>query len=459
MRRRVYNSAILKMKLATCAFPIARNVARHARATSCAAFFLIFFSLVSALNSTTANWSEPEQELAHKIVAITGPGAVALTVNNRSSLDKKENDIIGNGLRFALEALGIRFMAADQATATVAITLSENQTSYVWVAEVHQGAGESAVAMVSTPRAEGLSVVRESVPLLLTKTSLLIQPDRILDVTVLEENAPPPYIAVLDAERVTFYRWRGEKWDQEQALAITHVRPWPRDLRGRLVLARDHLLDVYLPGVLCRTASGVPLTLNCRESDDPWPLVPPALAVSGSNMGFSSGLNKAALFLPLNAFFAPTRNFFTGVISPRVGNFTTVPKFYSLAFVPRDKYVLWLFATTDGSIHMIDGVSDLALKLAPDKAGWGSDLATVHTSCGAGWQVLAATHDDANHQDSIRAYEFPDRDPVAVSSAVNFQGEVTALWTGPKGDSAIAVFRDRETGEYEAFRLSLSCGQ
>jgi hypothetical protein len=454
MRRPVYNSAILKMKLATCAFP----VALYARATLCVVFSLIFFSSVSALSSTTANWSEPEQELAHKIVAITGPGAVALTVDNRSSLDKKQNDIIGNGLRFALEALGIRFVAADQATATVAITLSENQTSYVWVAEVHQGAGESAVAMVSTPRAEGLSIVRESVPLLLTKTSLFRQPDRILDVVVLEENATSTHIAVLGAERVTLYRRHGEKWDQEQALAITHVRPWPRDLRGRLVLAKDHLLDVYLPGVLCRTSSGVPLTLNCRESDDPWPLMS-APAVSGSNMDFSSGSNKATLFPPLNAFFAPTRNFFTGVISPRIGKFTTVPKFYSLAFVPRDKYLLWLFATTDGSIHMIDGVSDLMLKLAPDNVGWGSDLAAVHTSCGAGWQVLAATPDDANHQDFIRAYEFPDRDPVAVSAAVELGGEVTALWAQPKGDSAIAVVRDRETGEYEAFRLSVACGQ
>jgi hypothetical protein len=108
---------------------------------------------------------------------------------------------------------------------------------------------------------------------------------------------------------------------------------------------------------------------------------------------------------------------------------------------------------------MIDGVSDLTLKLAPDQVGWGSDLATVHTSCGAGWQVLAATPDDANHQDSIRAYEFPDRDPVAVSAAVELEGEVTVLWTEPKGDSAIAVSHDQETGEYEAIRLSVACSQ
>ena len=60
----------------------------------------------------------------------------------------------------------------------------------------------------------------------------------------------------------------------------------------------------------------------------------------------------------------------------------------------------------------------------------------------------------------MRAYEFPDRDPVAVSAAVDFPGGiVTALWTEAKGDTAIAVVRNRETGSYEAFRLAVACGQ
>ena len=46
-----------------------------------------------------------------------------------------------------------------------------------------------------------------------------------------------------------------------------------------------------------------------------------------------------------------------------------MPKFYSAAFVPREKYLLWLFAATDGHVHMVDGVSDQASRVA-----WGSDL-------------------------------------------------------------------------------------
>src|SRR4029077_6822446 len=105
----------------------------------------------------------------------------------------------------------------------------------------------------------------------------------------------------------------------------------------------------------------------------------------------------------------------------------------------------------DAQMHMVDGVSDLS-----GKPGWGNDLASVKTSCGSGWQVLATTP-GSETGDSIRAYEFPDRDAVAVSTALDLDGEVTSLWTEAKGDTAIAVTRNRETGGYEAFRLAMAC--
>jgi hypothetical protein len=294
----------------------------------------------------------------------------------------------------------------------------------------------------------------ESVPLSLRKSELWTQADPILDVAVLEENPAPTHIAVLDAEKVALYRWQAGRWQQEQALEIVHSRPWPRDLRGRLIPAKDHLLDVYLPGVICRSGAAAPLTLNCRETADPWPLVPAAL--SGGIFPAVPGTRSTAVAIsPLGAFFAPTRNFFTGALTSSIGKFTTVSKFYSAAFVPRDKYLLWLFAATDGHVHMIDGINDQAARF-----DWGSDLTSLKTSCGAGWQVLAATPEEGTG-DSVRAYEFPDRDPVAVSAAMDFPGSgvVTTLWTEVKGDTAIAVVKNQETGNYEAFRLAVVCSQ
>lgn len=446
MRGAVYNSAIPDV--------IFNSVNRTLRPPH---FFaqLFFVMLVLSLVAQATDWSTPEHQLARKIVAVTGPGAVALTVENRSSLGRRDSEIIQNGLRSALENLGLRFVKTEQAASTVTITLSENPAAYVWVAQIHQGEGEASVAMVSVPRPEGPSGAHDSVPLNLRKISLWTQEDPILDVTVLEENSTPTHIAVLDPEKLSLYRFQGGKWQQEQVLSISHNRPWPRDLRGRLIPARDHLLDAYLPGVVCHSTAAMPLTLNCRDSDDPWSLV--SGTMSGGNLSVfpSAGLaSGAAVMVPqLGAFFASTRNFFTGALTPGVGKFTNVPKFYSAALLPREKYILWIFAATDGQVHLVDGVSDQAAKLA-----WGSDIATVRTSCGAGWQVLASSPADQT-ADSVRAYEFPDRDPVGVSAAVDFPGAITALWTEAKGDSAIAVARNRETGSYEAFRMAVACSQ
>ena len=446
MRGTVYNSAIPNTTT-----NLVNRVLRPSSGIR-VAVQVCFVMLGLAATCAAADWNGPEQELARKIVAVTGPGAVALTVENRSSLGKRDSEIIQNGLRDALEGLGIRFVEAEQAAATVTISLSENPTSYVWVAEIRQGMQEKAAAMVSAPRPSGSSAARDSVPLTLHKVPLWEQDDPILDVAVLEENTTPTHIAVLGAEQVSLYRLLGGKWQQEQVLEIVHARPWPRDIRGRLLPAKDHLLDVYMPGVSCASTSAMPLTLNCRQSDDPWPLAG-GTQNNGLSVFPSTGLaNGPSTIVPqMKAFFAPTRNFFTGALTPGVGKFVTVPKFYSAALLPRDKYTLWLFAATDGQVHMVDGVSDQTARL-----GWGSDLASVKTACGAGWQILA-TSSGSEDRDSIRAYEFPNRDPVAVSEPIDFSGAITALWSEAKGDTAIAVVRNRETGGYEAFRVAMSC--
>jgi hypothetical protein len=446
MRAPVYNSAIPDAIL---------NTVNRALRSAFSFRVVLFFSLVLTLTAGAhaTDWATPEQELARKIVAVTGPGAVALTVENRSSLSRRDSEVITNGLHASMEVVGLRFVRPEQAAATVTITLSENLQSYVWVAEIRQGGGEVAIVMTSLQRPEGVIASHDSLPLTLRKLSLFSQSDPILDVLVLEESSIPTHIAVLDRDKVALYRWQGGKWQQDQALPLTHAQPWPQDLRGRLIPARDHLFEAYLPGVACRSSSAPPITLSCQANDDPWPLTPISLSDTTTFAGPATASSMTAAIPQTRAFFAPTRNFFTGAVIPHVGQLSTVPKFYSAAPLPRDKYVLWLFAGVDGQIHLINGMSDQSAKL-----GWGSDIISVRTACGAGWQVLA-TSSGGTGADSVRTYEFPGRDPVAVSAAVDFSGEITALWTEAKGDTAIAVVHNRESGSYEAFRLALSCNQ
>src|SRR5580704_11400576 len=322
-------------------------------------------------------------------------------------------------------------LARKIAAASVQITLSENVQSYVWVAEIHQGNNEASVVMVTTPRLGPPVVENSTVALTIQKTLLSTEENRILDVALL--NSAPQHMILLEPESVVLLKLQEGRWQQEQSLPLSHSHPWPRDLRGRLALRKDHLFDAYLPGAFCRSLTTAPLALNCYDSDDPWPL----------------GTDQSGL----SAFFAPTRNFFTGALSPGIEKQTTGKAFYSAAMLPREKYKLWVFSTVDGQVHFLDGITDqTAAKLV-----WGTDIASVRSACGLGWQVLVTGNGDGAGE-SVTAFEIADREPVTVSQPAAFNGAITALWTDSDGTGAIAVSQHSETGKYEAYRLSIACG-
>jgi hypothetical protein len=108
----------------------------------------------------------------------------------------------------------------------------------------------------------------------------------------------------------------------------------------------------------------------------------------------------------------------------------------------------------DGQLHLLDGMSHQVAA----NVHWGSDLAGVRAGCRPDGQVLATSAGSAT-EDSVQAFEFPDREPVAVSQPLQLGGPVIALWTAGNGDSVIAVFRDSEAGNYEAVQITLTCGQ
>lgn len=418
MAQQVYNSSIPYMLISS------------PRWLRSAGSLLILFLLSAGLQA--ADWSTPEEQLARKIAGTTGPGAVALEITNRSSLTRTDFDEIRRGLTTQLAYLGLRFVNAEQAAGSVKITLSEDLQNYVWVAEIHQGNNETSVAMVSLLRPPALAAVHDGAALTVRRALLWTQDARILDAAVLDGN--PPHLAILSADNLGLYGFRDGRWQIEQVLPIQHSHPWPRDLRGRLILRQDHLFDAHLPGVFCQSATTAPLALHCKDSDDPWPV---------GNDQFR-----------LSAFFASTRNFFTGVLVPGIGKQTTSAAFYSAATLPREKYTLALFAGVDGQIHMLDGITDRAA----GKLGWGSDIVSVHTECGSGWQVLA-TQNGVGPGDTVRAYEVPDREPVLVSQALEFNGSITSMWAESSANTAVAVSRNAETGKYEAYRLTIACSQ
>ncbi len=393
----------------------------------------MFLFLVLCCHGTAwaGDWDAIEQQLATKIVAVTGTVPVAVDVNNRSSLGSTDVEAIRRGLLERLSAVGVKFANSDSGAINVQISLSENVQEYVWVAEIHKAAGKAAtVVLVSRSRANISGAPRETPAMSLRKLLLWSSDSQILDAIVI--NGALSRMAVLYPAQIQFYRLQGDHWVEEQAFPITHSRPWPRDLRGRLVLLKDRMVEAHLPGVVCVGNTTNSLSMSCREGDDPWPI----------------GTDQS----PLNATFAQARNFFTGALSPGISR--QAPSFYSAAPVPNDRAASWLVAAVDGRVHLLDSTNDLTLS----KLNWGSDIATVRSSCGVRWQILS-TASGTGQEDAVRAYEMPGREPVAVGSSLSFPGGITSLWTALDNNGAVAVTHNAETGKYEAYLLTMACNQ
>jgi hypothetical protein len=413
MKAPVYNSRNLTMTL-----PLSRL-----RRALC-------LCILFARLSLAADWRQPISQLAIQITAATGPGVVALEINNRSSISSVDIEEIRREITSALATSGVRVWQPDQAAANIKLTLSENAQDYVWVAEIHSGTTDARVILVSTPRPYVSPTGQNAPPITIRATTLVSQSDPILDVAVVENN--PPRIVVLGRTAITIQDFANQRWSVVQSLPISSPNPLPRDARGRIFLCKDRLFEAYLPGLACHSTNSAPLAMSCAPSEDPWPLQ-------------AQGLS---------AFFSPARNFFTGALVPGIGKQNSAPPFYSAAAIPRANYALWIFAGLDGQVHLLDGINQQILS----RIHWGSNVAAVHPACRPDSLVLADAT-DSEPTESIQAFEFADRDPAAVSPKLAVNGNITALWSTPSGENAIAVYKNSNTGNYEALQLNLDCGR
>lgn len=340
------------------------------------------------------------RELAGKLLAALAPReTVTLSVRNMSSLGPEDTAALGRELENRLRAASI--VLAPDAPVTVAVTLSENAQGPVWIAEIRRGDKRDVIMTVPALQAERAA----KTPAAIQRELLIEQDEPMLDV-----SAAGDAMIVLEPGEVVVYRRRENRWERHSASTLPQ-KVLPRDLRGRLEL-EDDSLRVFLPGLLC-TGNWLPeVTLACSESDAPWPVGAP---------------------------LAKGRNYFEE---------DKLPPYYSAARAPEYS----LLAGVDGRVHLLEG----GLQPAAAFAGWGSDVAAVQTGCGS--RVLASRAGDAGETDSVQGFEIAGREPVAATPALEFSGPVTALW--PAGQSsAVAISRDLKTGQYAAFRLTVTCSR
>lgn len=124
------------------------------------------------VSEQSADWATATGQLANNLFAITGPNAVSVAVENRSSLSTPEasevSDLIGARLRSA----GARLSTPAGAAYRVSITISEDVHGFVLTSLTTTSSGVPSVGIVQAPRlvaaAEAVSQVSLRKHLVLT---------------------------------------------------------------------------------------------------------------------------------------------------------------------------------------------------------------------------------------------------------------------------------------------------
>ncbi len=349
------------------------------------------------------------QDMARNVAAAIGHEPVVFTVRNLSTLGPGETAEIRRVFESELRGAGARL--ADAASAPeLQLTISEDLTHYLLVAELRRGQ-ERQLFLNSWPRSPEPS--QPLAPQVRLERTLLWEQEQ----PILDAARSGDMTIVLDPARIILARGT-----ERQSVAIPAGHPWPRDMRGQLAVSGS-AFNAWLPGTACQGSLQPQLTIECRESQDPWLLAPGAIAV-----------------------FAADRNFFTGRAVIGSWGARDLPPFYSAASAGDT----WIFAGTDGHAR----VYTRSWQAAGQIDDWGSDVAGIQTPCGE--RILATRPGNRTETDAVRPYGLVEAVASPAGPALELTGPITALWS--TGGSAVAVSHDLQTGRYAAFSLLPACG-
>jgi hypothetical protein len=390
-----------------------------------------------------SEWAQPAASLAEQIAGILGPGQARLSIQNLSAIPNDALPAIRKLIERDLKAHGI-VIAEEESANAIRVTLSENVRERLWVAEVVEG-NSTQVAMVEVPaRMEKQAANLGGLTLRLQTMLVSREP-------VLAALETANGMVVLEPEQIVLYTRGASGWDVQSRASIATPRPLTRDPRGRLIPDGTGAgFDAWMPGTECTGTDAVGAaandwTVNCRASDDPWPVTPIGGAAAMENT------TQNMRVTPMRAFYNASRDYFTGVLAPNT--IADLPPFYSFVELPRGAgTIAWLVNGIDGKLQSIENGAPHTVTGTRD---WGSDFAAINSGCGAGWQVVA-TGSGLAAMDSLRAYEVPALDAIPASNPLEVSGAITALWTAPDEKSILAMV-NTATDRYEVDRVTALC--
>ena len=396
--------------------------------------------LVGGVGSTAAQapsqlphaWSEAVYSLAQKSAAADGQArSFSLDLSDVSQAAPVELAQIRRTFEDDLTARGMK-PAAPPVDMQIEISISRTLVGFTLVAEIHRG-DVQLVAIVPVASEES-AAPQPGAQLGLERKILWQQVSPLLDFDQIAADADHAFWYFLEPERLIVYEFDGGQQVLRDAQPIPR-RYAARDLRGWIEASDATHVSAFVGAWRCDAVWNPSLTMECREnSGQQWP------------MG------------PVSWTFTPGRNYFSGAITLSTSLQAKFPPFYSsaspLAATSGQGPSRRVIAGVDGQAQFFEGSAEAVSAFD----GWGSDIASIASACGSGWQVVATGSGDWTQKDQMQLYEIRDRKAVAIGEPIEFPGPTLSVWTTDDGKSARVISRNLESGLYEASIVSVGCG-
>ena len=380
------------------------------------AFLFLFSFLISQRAALADSFEDAARALARKAAAVARGGTVSLELRNQSSLEELAFSRFRAIFQEEIQRHGVKILA-NSGGAQIVLTVAGHLTGYIAVAQIQRADGTT-IEMEPLGRVVDSSPGNPQAAITLHKEFLFAEDSPILDLVFSPDGRQA---FALGLQEVFSYERKGDQWVPAGTERLP-IRAMSREMRGYLELGAN-TPTAYFPGEVCRSSSVDGKGWRCEPSRE----------------------------------LMPARSLTASEISEKKS-----PPWISAVRFEDGGRVGVILTGKDGLARLYEENAEPVATFSE----WGSEIAALQSECGKGWQILVTGKGDWTAADMVQAVEIQKRVAEVVSQAVEFDGPVVALRNPlPKNSTdvasateAIAVSHDLETGRYEAYRLTLVCG-
>jgi hypothetical protein len=352
--------------------------------------------------------------LARRVLHSIQGESVWLNIKNRSALQEAEFGKLVSIFKNELQQRGAKIVPYD-ASAEIVLTVSNCPTGYLGIVEIRRATKKTETLIGSLGHGEGAEQDRSASGLVLRKELLFSQERPLLDAAFYHSF---PLIDTLGQGEFGHYELIDGRWTPTKSNYLPRNRGMSRDLRGKVGHSVGAFAVSYFTEI-CRDDAR--RGWYCENQTVPW----------------------------------PPHGVFRDVLNEK----KTPPWFSAAEFLMNDEEGI-IITGTDGLARLYsDGPQPIFAF-----PGWGSEIASIQSGCGNGWQILVTGRSDWTTADSIQAFEVQGDQAREMTPAIDLPGPIIGLHTSGSSplstsetDGAIAVVHNLLTGRYEVYVLTINC--